>query len=468
MKAGKVILVPLLLLSWLAGCQMEPAQTAAGGRRAGEKRTPSTRSSPLDEGLFQAVEQGNVEQVRSLLAAGAAVSARDEGEATPLHRAVAVGRTEIVELLIAHGADVNAKEGIFGNTPLCEAVMGDYSFRAHELVRAERPDRGYQDDLYRELVDRYAESLMLEMAEILISHGADVNARDEFGGAVLFSVLLDTPMEVVKLLLAHGANPGLRDSYGTTPLHEATAQRRMDLVALFLASGMSVDARDADKQALLHEAVWQDDREMVELLLAHGASVNARDKNGDTPLHIAAVNGYGMLFDLLVLKGADRKARDRQGLTPAACTRSAPPREMIPLTPDGASPYAVIITRMSEIRVLLRNRKIAYDRIWIPKEADIQRAEAILKSPRASGEAGRKDRAPKGEPVIADLRHNNREYAGFTRGRAKFVLCNLNNHGADARPHENQLSGPGFDEWGAFRLVVVALDTEQVEWIPSF
>jgi ankyrin repeat protein len=468
MKTGKVTLVSLLLLFWVAGCQTESAKTAAVGRRTGEKRTPSVPSSPLDQGLFRAVEQGNVERVRSLLAAGAAVNARDEGEETPLHRAVAAGRIEIVELLIAHGADVNAKGGIPGGTPLCDAVMGDYAFRAHELVRAERPDLEYRDDLYRDLVDQYAESLMLEMVQVLIWHGADVNARDESGSTVLFSVLADAPTEVVKLFLVHGANPGLRDNYGTTPLHEAAAQGRTDLVALFLDSGVSVDARDADKQAPLHEAVWQDDWEMVELLLGHGASVNVQDKNGDTPLHIAAVNGDVPVFDLLVSKGADRMARNKQGRTPAVCAQGAPPHEMVRLTAEGASPYSVIITRTSEVRTFLRNRRIAYDRIWIPAEADVRRAEAILKSSAASGKAGRKDRAPQGEPVATNLGLDSREYAGFMRGRAKYVLCNLNSHGSDVRPRENAFSGPGFDEEGAFRLAATALDTRQVEWIPGF
>jgi ankyrin repeat protein len=461
MRAARVILATLLLV---AGCATRSKESAIAEKHADEGNS----SSALNGRLCQVAAEGDLDSVRAHLAAGACVNARDEGEATPLHRAVASGHREVVEFLIAHGANVNAVGGILAGTPLCEAVATDYSLVAGDLLKKERPDLGYDDKLYWELREKLAKQLMLDIVRILIEHGADVNARDESGGTVLFFALGDnTPVEVIKFLLTRGAHPGLKDDYGTTVLHEAAAEGLTDLVALFLDSGTDVDLRDADRQAPLHEAVWQDNKEMVELLLARGADVSARDKNGDTPLHIAAMNGYGPLFDLLVSRGADPKAKNKQRLTPVACARSAPPQKMIRLTPEGAWPYSVIITRMSSIRRFLQVRRIAYDRICIPREVDIKRAEAILKHVRDGGGAGRGKETSKPEPVAIDLGRDNREYAGFTRGKEKFVVCNMNNHGPDMPPAENQLSGPGFDEWGAFKLAVIALDTERVEWIES-
>ena len=497
MRAGRVILIALLFL-W-AGCRTEPSRTATVEKQADTEKPRLAHASGLDEQLCEAVDRGDTEQVRSLLADGANVNvtgkllsatplhraaepgnlriaelliargadanAWDEGNATPLHRAAAAGRKEMVDLLIAHGADVNATGGLLGGTPLCEAVAADYSMIAHQFLKAERPNLPYNDKLYGGLKEELAEQLMLDIVRTLIAHGADVNARDEFGGRVLHYVLIDTPIQVVKLLLASDADPGLKDDDGTCMLHAAVAEGRTDLVTLFLDSGTNVDVRDANQQTPLHEAVWQDNRGMVEVLLAHGADVNAWDKRRDTPLHIAAVNADRELFDLLVSRGADTKAKNQQGLTPLGYARSMPLREMIRLTPDGSWPYSVIITRISEIRGLLRNRRIAYDWIWIPGQADVKRAEAILSRSHENGKAKRAEGPVGPEPIVADLGRYNREYAGFEKGRAKFVLCWMNRRGLGMRPSENRFSGAGMDEWGVFKLAVIALDAERVEWM---
>jgi hypothetical protein len=49
------------------------------------------------------------------------------------------------------------------------------------------------------------------------------------------------------------------------------------------------------------------------------------------------------------------------------------------------------------------------------------------------------------------------------RGRAKFVLCNLNQFEPDRKPLNNRFSG-GLDGGCAFMRIVIALDAERVEW----
>jgi ankyrin repeat protein len=73
--------------------------------------------------FFSAVERGDVEAVRALVAAHPAlVSARDATGATALHHAAFHGHRSVAELLHAAGADLNARDGTHDATPAGWAI----------------------------------------------------------------------------------------------------------------------------------------------------------------------------------------------------------------------------------------------------------------------------------------------------------------------------------------------------------
>ena len=81
--------------------------------------------SQEDRLRFAAID-GNIEAVKSRLAAGANASGPDKYGWTALHFAASGGHKEIVELLIANGADVNQMSDR-GVTPLNGAIGRDYT-----------------------------------------------------------------------------------------------------------------------------------------------------------------------------------------------------------------------------------------------------------------------------------------------------------------------------------------------------
>jgi ankyrin repeat protein len=87
--------------------------------RSGVLKKPAEPSpyASLDDGLHQAVKEGDLAKVRSLLAGGANANARNKDGRTALILAAMQGRADIVQALLNGGADPNAKDKN-GNTAM--------------------------------------------------------------------------------------------------------------------------------------------------------------------------------------------------------------------------------------------------------------------------------------------------------------------------------------------------------------
>jgi len=82
---------------------------------------PEGRQDP--ERLHFAVQDGDLDEVRRLIASGAPLDHFDEISRTPLHYAVDLERLDIAATLLDAGADVNARdEERIGNTALGEVA----------------------------------------------------------------------------------------------------------------------------------------------------------------------------------------------------------------------------------------------------------------------------------------------------------------------------------------------------------
>ena len=172
---------------------------------------------------------------------------------TPLHLAVQEPNKEKVIALLAAKANVNAKDA-FGETPLFYALN-------HK-----------------------------DMAELLISHHADVNTRDSINGwTPLHLAALFGSREVVKLLLANHADPNAKDGCDLTPLQHAVAVgiAGKEVIELLLAREDNINVRGQFGNTLLHYAAKAGNKDVAELLLACHADVNATNSSGETPLSVA-------------------------------------------------------------------------------------------------------------------------------------------------------------------------------------
>lgn len=172
----------------------------------------------------------------------------------------------------------------------------------------------------------------LEIAEVLIRHGAEIDMANESGTA-LHVASDEHHLEMMKLLMKNGADPVSQKNDGKlTPLHYAARRDGgEEAVRLLLAAGAKVNAKDIVGRTALHRA---DDKSTVALLVAYGADVNARDDKGWTSLHWAASSReiYSLeTITLLLEKGADQNLKDLEGKTAAEIARESEKAELAKL-----------------------------------------------------------------------------------------------------------------------------------------
>lgn len=86
-----------------------------------------------------------------------------------------------------------------------------------------------------------------------------------------------------KLLISLGADLNIKNEYGLDSLHFATFDGHIDIVQKLLENGVSIKAINIDRDASLHVACSRGHVDIARMLIAAGASLEAKDRYGHTP-----------------------------------------------------------------------------------------------------------------------------------------------------------------------------------------
>jgi ankyrin repeat protein len=155
----------------------------------------------------------------------------------------------------------------------------------------------------------------LEVVQVLLAAGADVNAKNNYAPFIpddLWPYLSPSNHpDPVALLSVHALDQ--RDQQnGYTPLDLATfSARYKPVVELLVAKGANVNAQASSGASPLFWAILRDQKDEVKFLIDHGANVNAADAYGDTILDIVLHLQYTSMIQMLLDKNVDINAIDQ-------------------------------------------------------------------------------------------------------------------------------------------------------------
>jgi ankyrin repeat protein len=215
--------------------------------------------------LFQAIEQNNTDKVKKIIVSNSSLANAIRGDGwSLLHIASRKGNPEIVKLLITKGADINIKDNN-GETPLHKAAA-EFTWPAPEFntwqftsFKRQQAELG----ILQQSCDN-----RIETARLLISAGADARAVNNNSSTpihltVHHGLLVITTFKralglgpanplnfqrvitaennvlaaLIGLLLSNGADINAKDKYGNTPLSLAIKLGQTEIAEMIRGFG---------------------------------------------------------------------------------------------------------------------------------------------------------------------------------------------------------------------------------------
>ena len=252
------------------------------------------------------IENQEVDHVNSLIQAGALVNRvrkfkkgdhQTLMKELPLERALKTGKIEMIKLLLSAGAVSNTL-AITGNSLLHTAVT--------ECARKKTKNN-------------------LNVVELLLTHGCQVNERNHHGMTPLHIAVntskddTDASLDLEILLIKHGADVTALDDKSRTPLHYAFVKIGKDTdtaacdpiqivsVLVQAMAGMMISKKDMFGCTALHYAALRGATVCSLLLIQKTCSIDDLDNKGNSPLSNAVLGKHDSCALMLLQKNADIK-----------------------------------------------------------------------------------------------------------------------------------------------------------------
>ncbi|XP_007432515.1 ankycorbin isoform X2 [Python bivittatus] len=218
-----------------------------------------------DDRLLQAVENGDLEKVASLLGKkGASATKHDSEGKTAFHLAASKGHAECLRIMITHGADVTAQDGT-GHSALHLAARNSHADCVKRLLRSKCPAEN-TDSSGKTALHYAAACGCLQITQLLCEHKCPINIKDVDGNTPFLLAVQNGHPEVCKYLQEHGADVNSRDKSGRTALMLACEAGNLSIAEILIRKGADINLADALGHNALHYSILSENTGIQSLL----------------------------------------------------------------------------------------------------------------------------------------------------------------------------------------------------------
>jgi cytohesin len=226
----------------------------------------------------------------------------DDNGFTLLHLMAGAGKMGVVKFLVAEGADVNAKSNN-GETPLHFAAYGGHVKVAHFLVSVKANVNAQTNKGDTPLHTAVREKNFGVITFLVAMAKVNVDVKTDKGHTPLHLAAYRGSVDITRLLISNGADVNAKENGGESLLHGAVRGGNAEVVR-FLVGVPDINLNAGENNGLtpLHLAAHLGNVEIAKILVAGKADINAHadsSLDGATPLDVAKVAGQTAMVEYL-------------------------------------------------------------------------------------------------------------------------------------------------------------------------
>ena len=254
-----------------------------------------------NEELITAIQTGNLTFVEQNIKNKKQANKAKKDEFPPLYIAANSGQSEIAIYLIGIGADILWSDN--KHSIIHAACAKNLEWLVADILSANKQYislRNIDDRTPLHIASHFGS---YDVAKLLIEHGSDVNAKDEWKSTILNAAIYGNHLNIVKLLVNNGANIELLNSKDQSALFISCESHNFDIAAFLLENGADINKpiEKTNNSSLLYYSLQRGKPEIVVFCLLHGASFDEKVKI-PVGYYTPGIDEYPLNFALIQAK----------------------------------------------------------------------------------------------------------------------------------------------------------------------
>ena len=235
--------------------------------------------------LHYACQEGHLQIIEYLISKGADVYAKDQFGNYVIYYSYLKGYFSIIKYLIEKRHIENEVKNYYSQTPLhCACYFGD--LQIVEYLISKGADL-YAKDNDENIVIHYSSiGGHLPIVQYLIEkQNVDINIKGWNGKTPLHLACLEGHHNIAEYLISKGANINAKDTIGDYAIHYASKGGHLPIVQYFIEQqNVDIDIKGSNEMTPLHLACLRGHLQIVQYLISKGANIEAKDQFGVNPL----------------------------------------------------------------------------------------------------------------------------------------------------------------------------------------